>query len=150
MDISSLFQKDQTGEWVLSILFILYLVMGFSLPSGVASVIQSIFGKILLFLIVAYLFTATNAVVATLGLLVAFDMMRKAYISTGNYGLDNFLPSEMTKSSQMSLYNQFPYTLEQEVVAKMAPIPNGAALGKAPYKPYMENLYDASKVTKGN
>jgi len=49
--------------------------------------------------------------------------------------------------SQFTAYNQFPYTLEQEVVAKMAPImKSGSSLTQASYKPLLENLHDAAKI----
>jgi hypothetical protein len=49
--------------------------------------------------------------------------------------------------SQFSAFNQFPYTLEQEVVKKMAPIVrSGSTLSKPSYKPLLDNLYDASPI----
>jgi hypothetical protein len=53
--------------------------------------------------------------------------------------------------SQFTAFNQFPYTLEQEVVAKMAPIVrSGSSLTPPSYKPLLENLYDASPVNSSN
>ena len=53
--------------------------------------------------------------------------------------------------SQFTAYNQFPYTLEQEMVAKMAPAKSaGFSLSQASYKPLMDNLYDASPVNGEN
>jgi len=49
--------------------------------------------------------------------------------------------------SQFTAFNQFPYTLEQEVVAKMAPIVrSGSSLTSASYKPLLDKLYDASPL----
>ena len=49
--------------------------------------------------------------------------------------------------SQFTAFNQFPYTLEQEVVAKMAPIVrSGSSLSSASYKPLLDNLHDASPL----
>ena len=53
--------------------------------------------------------------------------------------------------NQFTAFNQFPYTLEQEVVKKMAPIvQSGSVLKKASYKPMLEDLYGASPVNSSN
>ena len=88
-----------------------------------------------------------NPILAILALFVAFDLMRRSSISTGIDALKRYAPSEEKKSSQFSAFNQFPYTLEQEVVKKMAPIvQSGSSMSKASYKPLLDNLYDASPI----
>jgi hypothetical protein len=53
--------------------------------------------------------------------------------------------------SQFTAFNQFPYTLEQEVVAKMAPIArSGSSLVPASYKPLLDNLHDAAPLNSSN
>jgi hypothetical protein len=89
----------------------------------------------------------TNPILAVLALFVAFDLMRRSSNATGIDALKQYAPTEEKKASQFSVYNQFPYTLEQEVVKKMAPIvQSGYSLGKAPYSPILENLHDASPI----
>ena len=90
-----------------------------------------------------------NPILAVLSLFVAFDLIRRSSMTTGFDALKRYAPSEQKKMSQFTAYNQFPYTLEQEVVAKMAPImKSGTSLTKASYKPLLDNLYDASPVNK--
>ena len=149
-NVSMIFNKDRMGQLILSILMAIYLVMGYSLPSPVASIVDSLLGKVIILGIVAYMFKFANPILILLTILVAFDMIRKSYISTGNFGLNNFVPTELLKSQQVSAMNQFPYTLEQEVISKMAPIYNGGSITKATYKPMLEDLHDASKITKAN
>jgi hypothetical protein len=61
--------------------------------------------------------------------------------------LQTYIPSEENKMNQFTAFNQFPYTLEQEVVKKMAPIvQSGSVLNSASYKPLLDNLHDASPV----
>lgn len=148
--VGSLFEKDHLGQLIVTIFLIIYLIMGFHLPSPLAKFVDSLLGKILILGFVTYIFNRVNPILSLLTILVAFDMIRKSYISTGNFGLNNFVPSEIMKSNQLSAFNQFPYTLEQEVIANRAPIYNGGPLGKAPYRPFMEDLHDASRVTKSN
>jgi hypothetical protein len=135
------------GELVLVILLIVYLILGFKTPEPIASMIDSLVGKVVIFIIVIYLFMHANPILAVLSLFVAFDLIRRSSIATGIDALQRFAPSEQKKSSQFTAFNQFPYTLEQEVVAKMAPImKSGSSLTQASYKPILDNLYDASPI----
>ena len=144
---SSLFKKQHMGELVLVILFIIYLIMGYKTPEPIASMIDSIVGKIVIFIIVIYMFMHTHHVLAVLALFVAFDLIRRSSVTTGIDALQRYAPSEEKKMSQFSAFNQFPYTLEQEVVKKMAPIVrSGSTLSKPSYKPLLENLYDAAPI----
>ena len=148
---SSLFKKEHMGELVLAILFIVYLVMGYKTPEPIANVIDTLVGKILIFIIVIYLFSNANPILAVLALFVAFDLIRRSSMATGLDALQRYAPSEIKKSSQFTAYNQFPYTLEQEVVAKMAPIAHsGSSINQASYKSLLDNLHDASSLTNAN
>ena len=144
---SSLFKKEHMGELVLVILLIIYLILGFKTPEPIANMIDTLVGKIVIFLIVIFLFMNANPLLAVLSLFVGFDLIRRSSMTTGFDALKRFAPSEEKKSSQFSAFNQFPYTLEQEVVAKMAPITkSGFSLTQASYKPLLDNLYDASPL----
>jgi hypothetical protein len=120
--LSGLFKKENMGELALAILLIVYLVLGFRTPDAVAGMVDSLVGKIVMFVIVIFLFLHANPLLAVLALFVAFDLMRRSSVATGIDALQKFAPSEEKRTSQFTAYNQFPYTLEQEVVAKMAPM----------------------------
>jgi hypothetical protein len=144
---SELFKKEHMGELILTILFIIYLVLGFKTPELIANIIDTLIGKIAIFIIVIYLFINANSILAVLALFVAFDLIRRSSMVTGLDALKKYAPSEQKKNSQFTAFNQFPYTLEQEVVAKMAPImKSGTSLTSPSYKPILDNLYDASPV----
>jgi len=146
-EFSSLFKKQHIGELLISILFIIYLIMGYKTPEPVANAIDTIVGKIVILMLVAYLFMHSNTILAVLGLFVAFDLIRRASMTTGIDALRQYEPTEQKKSSQFTALNQFPYTLEQEVVKKMAPIvQGGSSMSKASYSPILEDLHDASPI----
>ena len=93
----------------------------------------------------------SNPILAVVAALVAFDLMRRSNETTGLGALQAYAPSEQKKMSQFTAFNQFPYTLEQEVVAKMAPIVrSGSSLSAASYKPLLDNLHDASPLNGSN
>lgn len=147
MDNLNMLKKDKRREFMLTILFIIYLIMGYNTPEPIAKVVDTIIGKIVIFAVVVALFMHTNPILAVLGLLVAFDLMRRASLATGNDAVSTYLPNEERKNSQLNAYNQFPYTLEQEIVKKMAPVvQNSSAMTKPSFSPVLENLYDASPI----
>ena len=98
-------------------------------------------------MLVVYLFMHSNTILAVLSLFVAFDLIRRSSAATGIDALRQYEPTEVKKSSQFTALNQFPYTLEQEVVKKMAPIVGGgSSMSKASYSPILEDLHDASPI----
>ena len=137
-EFSSLFKKQHIGELSLVILFIIYLIMGYKTPEPVANAVDTMIGKIVILMIVVYLFMHSNTILAVLSLFVAFDLIRRSSVSTGIDALRQYEPTELKKSSQFTALNQFPYTLEQEVVKKMAHIvQGGSSMNKASYSPIL-------------
>jgi len=148
---SRIFKKEHRGELVLAVLLIIYLVMGFKTPESVANVVDTLIGKVVIFITVVYLFMNCNPILAVLALFAAFDLIRRSTMTTGLDALQKYVHTEEKKSSQFNAFNQFPYTLEQEVVAKMAPIrESGSSLTQATYKPLLDNLHDASTLNGSN
>jgi hypothetical protein len=144
---TELFKKEHTGEFILIVLMIIYLILGLKTPETIAIMVDNVIGKVVIVLVVIYLFMHANPILAVLAALVAFDLMRRSNDSTGLGALSAYAPSEKKKMSQFSAFNQFPYTLEQEVVAKMAPIVrSGSSLSPPSYKPLLDNLHDASHL----
>jgi hypothetical protein len=148
---SSLFKKEHMGELVLVILFIIYLILGFKTPEPIANLVDTLVGKLVIFIVVIYLFMHANPILAVLALFVGFDLIRRSSLATGIDALQKYGPSEEKKMSQFTAFNQFPYTLEQQIVAERAPIVrSGYSLTPASYKPVLDNLYDASPLSGSN
>lgn len=147
-NFKNLLQKDNFGELTLTILFVIYLIMGYKLPNQLSTAISTPIGKIIIMLIAVSLFSCCNPILGILGLFVAFDLIRRSDVYTGIDALKKYAPSEEKKSSQFTAFNQFPYTLEQEIVNRMAPIVRTeSTLITASYKPILENLHDATPIT---
>ena len=154
-NIKKLFKKDEMGQLILCILFIIYLIMGYKTPQAIANIIDHTVSKIIIFIIVLLLFMNANPILAVLSLFVAYVLITNSSLVTGNDALRRFLPSEEKKNCEMSAYNftpyhQFPYTLEQEVVKKMAPLNAGGSPTHANFKPLLENDHDAAHVNFTN
>ena len=144
---TKLFNKEHRSELILLVLMIVYLLLGLKTPDAVANVVDSLVGRLSIVLVVIFLFLNANPVLAVVAALVAFDIMRRSAETTGSFALQAYAPSEEKKTSHFTAFNQFPYTLEQEVVAKMAPmVRSGMPLDSASYKPVLDNLHQASSL----
>lgn len=148
---TALFNKEHRVELFLAVLLVIYLVMGYKTPDSVANVVDTLIGKVAIFVVVVFLFLHYHPILAVLALFVAFDLIRRSTLTTGLDALQKFVPTEEKKASQFTAFNQFPYTLEQEVVAKMAPImQSGSSITQSTFKPLLDNLHDASPVNMSN
>jgi hypothetical protein len=148
---TSLFKKEHRGELFLTVILIIYLILGAQTPEPVAFLINNVFGKIVIFMIVIYMFLRMNPILAVIFLFAAFELIRRTSSVMYNNMVQTYVPSECNKSNQFTAFNQFPYTLEQEVVKKMAPIvQSGSVLNKASFKPLLDNLHDASPINESD
>jgi hypothetical protein len=133
---------------VLGIIFSIYLIMGYKMPPFIANIIDTLYGKVLVVLMAIILFSCSNPILGVLGFLVAYNLLTSSSVSTGSYGLSKYAPTEDKKYSEMTEYNQFPYTLEQEVVKKMAPtsrfnIPDNK---EYTFNPVLDDSYNAASI----
>jgi hypothetical protein len=144
--LNELLEKRNMSQLVLVVLFIIYLLMGFKTPDSIASMIDSTVGKIVVALIALLLFAYSNPILGVLGIFVAYQLIRGASIKTGMAALEEYYPTEEKKWSPFTPAHQFPYTLEQEMVKKMAPQKFNTNYVKATYKPTLDDTYDAASV----
>jgi hypothetical protein len=143
---NELLEKKNMPQLVLVVLFIIYLLMGFKTPHSVANMIDSTVGKIVVAMFALLLFAYSNPILGVLGIFVAYQLVRSASIKTGMAGLEEYYPTEEKKWSPFTPAHQFPYTLEQEMVKKMAPQKFNTNYVKATYKPTLDETYDAASV----
>ena len=129
-------------------MFIIYLIMGLKTPSSVATMIDSTVGKVVVALFALLLFAYSNPILGVLGIFVAYQLVRNASIKTGMASLEQYYPTEEKKWSPFTPAHQFPYTLEQEMVKRMAPQKFNTNYVKPTYKPMLEDIYDAEYVKK--
>ena len=152
--ITDFLSKKNISQIILSFIFILYLIMGYTLPYEISKFLTSYLGIVVVILITIFLLITCNPIVGILAIFVAFELVKRAklsYSTISNVGLQSlaqFNPKERTVYSQFSPTNQFPLTLEEEMVTKLAPIcdPN-SNLKKATYIPKLESVYDSAPVS---
>jgi len=144
--INNLLEKRNMPQLVLVILFIIYLIMGYKMPDGVANMIDSTMGKVIVAVVTLLLFAYSNPILGVLGVMVAYHLVKSASEKTGMAAMEQFYPTEEKKWSPFTPAHQFPYTLEQEVVKKMASQKFNDNYVKAPYSPMLDDNYDAAPL----
>jgi len=135
-----------TQEVILGVLFIVYFILGYPIPEPVANQLDTLIGQVSVFAVVFILFISSNPIIGVIGLLVAIDIIRRSRETTGSDAIAKYLPSESSKMSEFNAYNQFPITLEQEIV-KLRTVNQKMQLPPASFKPILENDYNASPVS---
>ena len=121
-------------------------MIGFNPPEQLAFIIDTVAGKIIIAMCALLLFANTNPLLGVLGVLVAYKLIITATQVTGLGMMELYEPTDDKKWSGFPQIHKYPYTLEQEMVKKMAPIVKPDSAGKATYKPVVEDLHDAVSV----
>lgn len=134
-------------ELLLGGLFVAYAGLDVEAPAWVNELATSNTGKLLLIVLAISLFKYLKPVVAVVGLVAIYELMRRANRATGLHpeSLFNFLPSTRSDCRDFNTYNEYENTLEQEMVSKLAPL-TGPSVGEVSYRPELENTHNASLV----
>jgi hypothetical protein len=113
------FNACRKHEMLLTVLIVMYIVLNVPTPDVIASYVDTPLGNIVVVLIALSFFTHSHPVVGVLGLFAAYVLIRR---SSSSSAIEAYVPSEKRKSEELSAYNQFPVTLEEQMVALRAPL----------------------------
>lgn len=138
------FDKKNISQVILTILFILYLISDKHLPTPVSNLIDTPLGKIIVVVLSLSLFAYANPLLAILGIVVAYFLIKSATMQTGTYGLEVFEPTEQKKWSNFEPVRRHNYTLEEEIVKERASQRFNSSYVKTPWKPILEDTHGAS------
>ena len=116
----NLFEKNNLNQLILVILFLIYLIFKIRMPDFIANILDNVYSKIIIAILALILLMNSNPILGILGILVAYELIKRATSQAGISILQKYYPTEEKKWSPFSTTNQFPYTLEQEVVKNMA------------------------------
>jgi hypothetical protein len=139
-------KKGNSHELALLVALILYSILSIQTPAFLANLIDNIYGNIVVIFAAFYLLANFHPIVGVMGLFAAYELIRRSSHSTGSLAIQRYLPTEMKKSGHLSAFNQFPITLEEEVVKKMAPLVESAGPSKLHYKPNSDDTHDAMNI----
>lgn len=147
-----MFKKTQnttnlmSSQLFLLIIFVVYILFNVKTPQPIAAMVDSTFGYVVIIGLFAILAINLNPIVIVVGIFAIYLLFKRSSISTGSLAMTKFLPTENVKTQYLSAFNQFPVTLEEEVVQQMAPLQPGPAMAPKSFLPIMDNLHNASAV----
>ena len=122
-------KAEKRHQVVLGALFLVYIIFNISCPHSLALLVDNLYGTIIVVFLALTLFFAVNPVIAVLGVIAAVELLRRSKVSTGSSAMLNQLPTEDRKAFDMKAQNQFPMTLEEEVIKNRAPLVDSAPAG---------------------
>ena len=134
------------GQSLLLILFVIYIIFNIQTPEPLANLIDSTLGYVIVIGLFAFMAVNLHPLVTLVGIFAIYLLFKRSSIATGSLAMTKFLPSENVKTQHLSAFNQFPVTLEEEVVQKMAPLQYGPAMGPKTFTPVLDDLHDAANV----
>ena len=129
---------------MLVLLLSIFIVFDIQIPETVAQMIDSVLGKIVV-IVVALSLLNVHPLVGVLGLVAAYVLIERSATSTGTGPMKKYNPSEKKKVREMTVMNQFPMTVEEEVIQNMLPVTSPDIIPPE-YKPTQEDLHNASKI----
>lgn len=144
---NNLMKKGRHHEVLLSGLFIAYSVLDIKTPSFLADLVSSKLGSLVVMLIAFSLFLYVHPIVAILGIVAAYELIKRSMIQNGSSdSFTQYLPSFDSQCPDLNAFNQFAPTLEQEMVNKMAPLVGPQASPNATFKPNVDGDHDAAPI----
>jgi hypothetical protein len=150
-----------TVEILVGVIFVLYIVLPVSTPASLIPIVQSPFSLLVIFLVILYLFLYANPILAVLYVGVAYLLLRRSS------SLPSLAASSPRTSRLRSSSNKPPTvptipipqdsrapraaapatisrTLEEDVVASMAPVGQSSMLVQTTFRPVASNVEGAS------
>jgi len=141
-DLFKIMKKD-THHYVLAALLIVFIVSDVKVPGVIGELVDTMLGKIVVVMVALSLFGA-HPVVGAIGLVAAYQLILR---SQGQQSMAVYVPSEAKKSRVLTAMNQFPTTIEEQVIANQIPyVFKLTAPGNMPYKGVQDKLHGAAKV----
>ena len=145
-NFSDLIKAEKRHQLVLGIVLVLYILLNVKTPDMISNWIDSIYGNIVVVVIAMILFSNSNPVVGILSIIAAYMLLKRSSITTGSFAIQKYLPSEESRSSDFSKLNEMPITLEEQMVAKTAPLVKHTPVSQANYQPVLDTLHEAAPI----
>ena len=142
VQLANQLKKFSMIQVIVLVLVLLFIFYDTSLPSEIEDFVSEPFGKFVLLVIVLGSFAGFGVVVGFLVMLAAYELLRRAGETHQSKITGKLLkaPSKVYQDNQsLSAMNQFPVTLEEEVVYNMVPLVKGD-LGTKTYKPTVSEI----------
>jgi len=131
-------------ECVLLLLIVIYIIGDFKTPSCVVTLINSLFGRVLLIVVAIYCLCHVNPIIAVLMVYALYELNNR---TNDAYGM-RLVPSEQCKFKNIETDNSFKDTLEEDIINNSLPLRDrhGAPDSSINYEPTMTYDGNASPI----
>jgi len=133
----------KSGEIILTLLFIVYIIIGTKTPPFIANFVNTITGKFALLFIVILFFMMANPIVCAILLVVIYELINRSKPVNTN-SLAQFPPDTPTVYYPDNTLKELQMTLEQNIVQKMTSMTsinnNITNMLESSYTPMLENI----------
>ncbi len=147
-NFKKLLKSNKRHELVLGVILLIYIIFQIDTPQALALHINSVYGTIFVVVVALSLFATVNPIVAIVGILAAIELLRRSKMRIVNGELTKQLPTEDRKTFDVMSQNQFPMTLEEEIVKNRAPLVSKMSVSAAAsYKPVLEDDNNATLIS---
>lgn len=141
--IGNVLKSEKSHSVVLEVLFVIYILFDIQTPKPLADFVDTSSGKLLVVLVALSMFVAAGPIAGSLALLAGYTLISRSRNSFKYTDGAEEIKMQTLKSYN---YNPNPTTLEEEVVADMAPIVRAPCTGRPSYKPVLDKLNDAAPI----
>ena len=143
-NLKKLFTRENLPELILGGISALYILGDIKPPQGLAGLVDTPMGTIVLLMAVVLVGSRSHPIVSVLFLVAAYELYKR---SKDHYirGTQDKLPKDKHRP-HLSPEVQFPVTLEEQVVKKMAPWVLTTSTTPASYKPVMDSDLDGADL----
>lgn len=133
-------------QLALAIIFLIYIFINVQLPAVIANGVSSMVGTGIVIVVAIALLMTTNPIVGILGIVVAYLLIERSNQQTKNKSsVSKVMKNEMEKmDSFFNVENQFPKTLEEEIVEKRTTHKSTNDVMPPSYKPLLSELPGSS------
>lgn len=152
-ELKDLFMPQGRHLLLLLVVLIIYIVMNVQTPDILVPLIDNLIGNIVVILLAVSIFMDRSAVpgpmrniVGVVALIAAYELIRRSSVNQAPQLLKHLPSSEKKKVIDFDKYNEYPVTLEEEIVAKMAPLVKHEPAPNSNYKPAQDKIHDAADI----
>tara|TARA_B110001454_G_C12604260_1_gene385883 strand:+ start:477 stop:911 length:435 start_codon:yes stop_codon:yes gene_type:complete len=138
-----LFMKDK-HHLILSVLLSVFIIFDIKIPLLLAELVDNVIGKILVF-VIALCLLSLNVLSGAIGLIAAYVLVHRSSHTTGSSAERVYVPTETKKTKHLVAMNEFPVTVEEEVINNMLPVTN-RDYSSPGYKPVLDSFHDSAEI----
>ena len=86
-----------------------------------------------------------NVLSGAIGLIAAYVLVHRSEHTTGSSAKRVYVPTETKKAKHLAAMNDFPVTVEEEVINNMLPVTN-RVYSSPGYKPVLDSFHDSAEI----